>query len=111
MVSGRICLIFGEQLDPVHSRHAEVGEHDVGLFLLQEQEAGARVVGARDLVAVLPEQRLEGRRGVDLVVDDDHPSLRAHGGSVSPFSARAAGRLIVKVAPSPGVLSARISPP
>ena len=37
-----------------------------------------RVVGARDLVAVLAQQRLQRGRGVHLVVDDDDPSLVAH---------------------------------
>ncbi len=71
-------LDLGQQLDAVHARHAQVGQHDVGLDLLEQLQPGARVVRARDLVAVLVEQRLERRGGVHLVVDDHEPPLDTH---------------------------------
>ena len=78
MVSGRISLIRGQQLEAVHARHAEVGEDDVGVGLLQQGEARRASCALRHLVAVLAQQRLQRGRRVHLVVDDDDPSLDAH---------------------------------
>jgi hypothetical protein len=77
-------LDLGQQLQAVHARHAQVGQDDVGVRLLEQGQPGAGVVGAAHLVAVLPEQRLERRRRVDLVVDDHDPSFGPHA-FTSPF--------------------------
>ena len=75
MVSGLDLLDLRQELDAVHPRHPEVGEHDIGIGLLEEEQSRARVVGPRHFVAILAQQRLECRRGVHLVVDHDEASF------------------------------------
>src|SRR6185295_12373076 len=101
-----------QELQAVHPGHAQVGEDDVGIDLLEQGEAGAGVVGLGHVVPVLAQQRLQRRRRVDLVVDDHDPALGLHARTPS-FSSVAAGRgsAIVNTAPFPSPLVAAISPP
>ena len=64
-----------QQLDAVHARHLEVGQHQVGRELLELAERLEAVGGGLDRVALVAQEL--GQRGarVDLVVDDQNVSL------------------------------------
>jgi hypothetical protein len=64
-----------QDLEPVHERHLDVEEDEVGVFLLRDLEPGRPVGREQALVALVLEDHLE--RGADgfLVVDDEDLGL------------------------------------
>ncbi|HBP18708.1 MAG TPA: hypothetical protein DEA08_13100 [Planctomycetes bacterium] len=81
---------MGEQGQPVHLGHVEVGQHDLDVWVLFEEREGLLAVAGEheaelapaDLVAkALANQQLDVR----LVVDDEQldRALRRHHGSIS----------------------------
>jgi hypothetical protein len=72
-------------LDPVHARHSDVHQHDVGAVLGRRDDrllAGFGLGDDLDVAGRL-EHRLETRAHHRLVVGDDHPQL-AHPVPASP---------------------------
>ena len=71
------------RLDPVHARHPDVHQHDIGQVaprLLDGLLAGAGLGDDLDVAGAL-EQGLEPRAEQRLVVGDDHPQALSHSGS------------------------------
>ena len=73
------CALFGLQglqhLEPVHLRHLDVEEDEVGRFALGNLQRGRTVGGEDDLVPLVLEDHLEGRADPLFVVDDEHLGL------------------------------------
>jgi hypothetical protein len=111
---GVACVDGGDELEPAHARHLEVGEHDLGVV-----EAGQRFgAGARGdhRVPAIDEHLAEREQDAGLVVDEQDlahaaGSMREEADEVVSTSAAAAaaagraGRRIVTVVPRPGSLA------
>ena len=75
----------GEELEPVHVRHLEVGEDEVERLLAEHLDGGERVADGRDLDAAPGEQPLDDVAERELVVDEEDARARLgglHGGGV-----------------------------
>ncbi len=64
-----------EELEPIHLRHLDVHDHDVGLKPPQQVEGRASVLGRLDLVSGF-QQHAERFARTQLVVDDEHACER-----------------------------------
>ena len=73
--SGQRGLDLGGGRDPVHHRHQEVHEHDVGLELRDELDGAPPVLGLADDLDVVEELEEPVQAAPDdrVVVDQQHP--------------------------------------
>jgi hypothetical protein len=80
---------FGKELHAVQSRHAQIGDHDVGRALRGQRQGLLTVAGAVHLVAGLLEELLEPAARAGLVVDHEqscfvrHPAISVPSGNVT----------------------------
>src|SRR5271165_2216247 len=66
------------QLDAVHVRHSEVGDHQVGDEVLHDFERGFTVVGHANLIALGAEAGAQDPRNLRLVVDNQYVQSSVH---------------------------------
>src|SRR5690606_31687593 len=103
-----------EELDAAESRHAHVAEDDVGRQLLRTRESLLTVARGVDSEALLLEDERDRLPQSRLVVDDQYghdPSSAAPAGAGCASPTSATGRAMVKMAPPPDRLPARMVPP
>ena len=98
-----------EELQPVHFRHLEVGDHQVESRLPRQYQQGFGPAGCLDRVAshALDHQGDAGAHGL-VVVDDQYPAHACT--SLLRRALRAAGRWRVTVVPLPGSLAMSMRP-
>ncbi len=79
MASGAMRAGGLEQLEPVHARHADVGEDDVDVFAADQVARGESIVGNRHLEPIALEQDAHPLAHRLLIVDNQDAQRFVHG--------------------------------
>ena len=110
---GRHGLDLPQELEPGETGHLEVRQHEVDAAGAEPLEGGGAVGGQDHGVPLAGQHALEALAHGRIVVGDEEGrgDGRAGGLAHAVFSGRLTGRWTVKVAPEPGSLAQRSSPP
>src|SRR5690606_14601978 len=100
-----------EDLEPVHTRHGNVQDDDVGVVLIEFVQPLLTVTGRNDCCVLPLKLKTDSQRIEYLRVIVDNKNFHEESSSATSSNASAYGITNLNVAPAPGALSTQMRPP